>query len=193
MWTAWHQQRALKEDHLSPVPVGNCWEATDTEVSGSLPPRVWRRTAKQAPCFASWLQQHMPAWWVTWALAASELSRPWNNSYRENTKQRGRVPPLANLPKKYSSEAGEETFYKINQQASVWVPLGRWATAGDGDELCWIAHGCEAMSKETDVCSKGYYQLVALCGWKQTDWQWFLELSPMWAAVFTALGSPGAI
>ena len=108
-------------------------------------------------------------------------------------KQRGRVPPLANLPKKYSSVVGEETVYKISQQASVRVPLGRWAAAGDGDELCWIAHGREAMSKETDVCSKGYYQLVAPCGLKRTDWQWFLELSPMWAAVFTALGSPRAI
>lgn len=43
---------------------------------------------------------------------------------------------------------------------------------------------------ETGVCSKGYYQLVALCGLERTDWQWFLELSPMWAA---ALGSLGAI
>ena len=117
-------------------------------MSRSLPRGVWRGRAKQALCFESWLQRHTPAWWVTWGLAASELSWPWNNSYRGNTKQRGRVPPLANLPKKCSSEVGGETFYKISQQASVQVPLGRWAAAGDGDELCWIAQGSESMSRD---------------------------------------------
>lgn len=50
-------------------------------------------------------------------------------------------------------------IYKISQQHR-FVPLGRWAAAGDGDELCWIAHGSESMSKKRLVCSKGYQQCL---------------------------------
>lgn len=58
---------------------------------------------------------------------------------------------------------------------------------------CAGLHRAVNRCPETGVCCKCYYQLLALCGLEGTHWQWFLELSPMWAAVFTALGSPGAI
>lgn len=55
-------------------------------------------------------------------------------------KQIGRAPPLAKVPKKYSSEAGEKTFIRsASQQTLAQVPLGRWVAAGDCDKLCWVA------------------------------------------------------
>lgn len=72
------------------------------------------------------------------------------------------------------------------------MPLGRWAAAGDGDELCWIAHGSESMSKETGL----FQGLLSASGslWFGADRLAVVPwVSPMWAAVFTALGSPGAI
>lgn len=55
-------------------------------------------------------------------------------------KQIGRAPPLAKVPKKYSSEAGEKTFIRsASQQTLAQVPLGRWVAAGDCDKLCHAA------------------------------------------------------
>ena len=84
-------------------------------------------------------------------------------------KQIGRAPPLAKVPKKYSSESGETTFIRsASQQTSAQVPLGRWVAAGDRAEVCWAATSRALMSKATGVCSKGHYQLMALCSLEQT-------------------------
>lgn len=89
-------------------------------------------------------------------------------------KQRGRVLPLDNLPKKYGSEVGEETFYKISQQH-------RFGCLWGGGRLQGMVMSCAGLHTAVNrcpkrlVCSKGYYQLVALCGLERTNWQWFPE------------------